>query len=158
MTVPIPAQPQRSSQPGSVTVERHILARPETVFSFFTDRDKWLSWMGSDGEFSFVPNGGYRTTVTGENVAEGHFLEVDPPKRLVFTWGWAEGGLADVPPGSTTVEITLEPVEDGTLLRLVHSGLPTAEACTAHEEGWAHYTRRLAVRATGGDPGADHWM
>ncbi|MGW1881402.1 SRPBCC family protein [Streptomyces sp. NPDC001970] len=149
------AQP---AQPAAVTVERHILARPETVFGFFTDRDKWLSWMGDDGEFSFTRSGSYRTRVTGDNVAAGRFLEVDPPKRLVFTWGWAEGGMPDVPEGSTTVEITLEPTEDGTLLRLVHRGLPTPEACAAHEEGWTHYTSRLAVRAEGGDPGPDQWM
>ncbi|MER6351730.1 SRPBCC domain-containing protein [Streptomyces sp. NPDC001634] len=140
-----------------VTVERLIAARPETVFSFFTDRDKWLSWMGKDGEFSFQPGGAYRTTGNGENVAQGHFVEVDPPKRLVFTWGWAEGGM-DLQPGSTTVEITLEQVADGTLLRLVHRGLPSPEACAAHEEGWTHYVGRLATVAAGGDPGPDDWM
>ncbi|WP_226962764.1 SRPBCC family protein [Streptomyces sp. C8S0] len=107
----------------TVTLERHIAARPETVFGFFTDREKWLSWMGADGTFSFEPGGAYRTRVTGENVAAGRFLTVDPPKRLVFTWGW-EAGPMRVPPGSTTVEITLEPTADGTLLRLVHTGLP----------------------------------
>ncbi|MFC5803366.1 SRPBCC family protein [Streptomyces formicae] len=144
-------------QPGTVAVERRILAGPETVFGFLTDRGKWLSWMGHDGTFSFTPNGSYRMDVTRGAVAAGRFLLVDPPKRLAFTWGWAEGGPADVPEGSTTVEITLEPVEDGTLLRLVHSGLPSAGACAAHEECWAHYTRRLAVRAEGGDPGPDRW-
>lgn len=142
---------------GVVTVERHIAARPETVFSFFTDRDKWLSWMGSDGEFIFERGGAYRTTVTGENVAEGRFTEIDPPKRLVFTWGWAQGNVS-VPAGSTTVEITLEPTADGTLLRLVHSGLPSPEACAAHGEGWTHYVARLAQRAEGSDPGPDLWM
>jgi uncharacterized protein YndB with AHSA1/START domain len=142
---------------NAVTVERLIAARPETVFSFFTDREKWLSWMGRDGEFSFVPGGTYRTNVTGENVAEGRFVEIDPPKRLVFTWGWADGEMP-VPPGSTTVEITLEPVAEGTFLRLVHRGLPSPEACTAHEEGWKHYTERLAIVAAGGDPGPDAWM
>ncbi|NUP17556.1 MAG: SRPBCC domain-containing protein [Streptomyces sp.] len=142
---------------GVVTVERLIAARPETVFSFFTDRDKWLSWMGRSGEFAFEPGGAYRSNVTGENVAEGRFIEIDPPKRLVFTWGWAEGGMP-VPPGSTTVEITLEPVSGGTLLRLVHRGLPSQEACAAHEEGWAHYVERLAIAAQGGDPGDDAWM
>lgn len=142
---------------GVVTVERHIAARPETVFSFFTDRDKWLSWMGRDGEFSFEPGGTYRTNVTGENVAEGRFVEIDPPKRIVFTWGWAEGGMP-VPPGSTTVEITLEPVADGTLLRLVHRGLPSPEACAAHQEGWTYHLDRLATVAAGGDPGPDNGM
>ncbi|MGW0392022.1 SRPBCC family protein [Streptomyces sp. NPDC003042] len=143
---------------GVVTVERHIAARPETVFSFFTDRDRWLSWMGREGEFVFAPGGAYRTNVTGENVAEGRFVAVDPPHRLVFTWGWAEGGMP-VPPGSTTVEITLAPAPDGTtLLRLTHSGLPSPEARAAHEEGWQHYVERLALRAEGADPGPDLWM
>ncbi|MET9514612.1 SRPBCC domain-containing protein [Streptomyces sp. NPDC002994] len=139
-----------------VTVERRIAARPETVFSFFTDCEKWLSWMGTDGEFTFEPDGAYRTTVIGENVAAGRFVEIDPPKRLVFTWGWVEGA-GPVPPGSTTVEITPEPVPEGTLLRLVHSGLPAPEARAAHAEGWTHYVERLAVRAEGGDPGPDDW-
>ncbi|MEU4039925.1 SRPBCC family protein [Streptomyces collinus] len=79
-----------------------------------------------------------------------------------------------VPPGSSTVEITLEPVPEGTLLRLVgwsagrlvgwsagrlvHRDLPSPEACAAHEEGWTHYTGRLALAAAGGDPGPDPWM
>ncbi|MFF7971326.1 SRPBCC domain-containing protein [Streptomyces sp. NPDC007905] len=142
---------------NAVTVERRIAARPETVFSFFTDRDKWLSWMGKDGEFSFEPGGVYRTLVNAENVAEGRFVEIDPPRRVVFTWGWATGEMP-VPPGSSTVEITLEPVPEGTLLRLVHRDLPSSEACAAHEEGWTHYTGRLAVAAAGGDPGPDPWM
>ncbi|MFD5795160.1 SRPBCC domain-containing protein [Streptomyces diastatochromogenes] len=141
----------------AVTVERRIAARPETVFSFFTDRDKWLSWMGQDGEFSFEPGGAYRTRVTGEHVAEGRFVEIDPPRRIVFTWGWVKDEMP-VPPGSSTVEITLEPVPEGTLLRLVHRDLPSPEACAAHEEGWKHYTDRLAVVAAGGDPGPDAWM
>ena len=100
-----------------------------------------------------------RTTVPPSGWASraGRFVEVDPPKRLVFTWGWAEGGMP-LPPGSTTVEITLEATSDGTLLRLVHSGLPSPEACAAHEEGWKHYTERLAARGEGRDPGPDHWM
>ncbi|MEU7510703.1 hypothetical protein AB0B13_01650 [Streptomyces sp. NPDC042898] len=50
MTTPPPAT-------DSVTLGRHIAARPETVFGFFTDREKWLSWMGADGTFSFEPGG-----------------------------------------------------------------------------------------------------
>ena len=142
---------------NEVTLERLIAARPETVFSFFTDRDKWLSWMGAEGTFSFEPGGAYRTRVNGDNVAEGRFVEIDPQKRVVFTWGWAEGEMP-VPPGSTTVEITLEPVAEGTLLRLVHRDLPSPEACAAHKEGWTHYTDRLATVAAGGDPGPDSWM
>ncbi|WP_250405395.1 SRPBCC family protein [Streptomyces cellostaticus] len=141
-----------------MTLERRIAARPQTVFSFFTDRDKWLSWMGADGSFTFEPGGAYTTNVTGDNQAAGTFVEIDPYRRVVFTWGWEHGGMPDVPPGSTTVTIDLEPDQDGTLLRLTHTGLPTPEACKAHEEGWQHYTQRLATRARGGDPGPDAWL
>jgi len=38
---------------------------------------------------------------------------------------------------------------------MTHSGLPDAEACASHEQGWTHYLGRLAVAAAGGDPGCD---
>ena len=37
---------------------------------------------------------------------------------------------------------------------LVHRGLP-ADAVDDHGEGWAHYLERLALAATGADPGPD---
>ena len=44
---------------------------------------------------------------------------------------------------------------DGTLLRMTHTGLPTAEQCANHADGWAHYLGRLAVVGAGRDPGPD---
>ncbi|MFE9564152.1 SRPBCC domain-containing protein [Streptomyces sp. NPDC006487] len=152
-----PATPANPETPmDTVTLERRIAARPETLFAFLTDREKWLSWMGADGTFAFEPGGSYRIRVTGEDMASGRFLTVHPPERLVFTWGWEEGGTP-VGAASTTVEITLEPTARGTLLHLIHSGLPTSEACEAYAEGWQHYVDRLALRAEGGDPGPDPW-
>ncbi|MFE2092991.1 SRPBCC domain-containing protein [Streptomyces sp. NPDC059460] len=139
-----------------VVLERRIAARPETVFSFFTDREKWLSWMGRDGEFSFTPGGAYRTGVNAHCDAVGQFLAVDPYHRVVFTWGY-EDGAKSVPPGASTVEVTLAPDGEGTLLTLFHRDLPT-EACAPHFEGWAHYLDRLVERAEGGDPGPDKWL
>jgi uncharacterized protein YndB with AHSA1/START domain len=52
----------------------------------------------------------------------GEFVEIDPPRRLVFTWGWE--GDEEVPPGSSTVEVTLTPDGDATVLHLVHGDLP----------------------------------
>ena len=60
-----------------------------------------------------------------------------------------------VPPGSTTVEIDLDPTGDGgTRLRLVHRGLDRPMA-GAHEGGWWHYLDRLRRAAVGDDPGPD---
>ena len=79
---------------------------------------------------------------------------VEPPRRIAFTWGW-EGDASPVPPGSSTVEVTLEPHgTDSTLLTLVHFGLPL-DAIDMHRDGWNHYLDRLVVRSLGGDPGPD---
>ncbi|MGW1755118.1 SRPBCC family protein [Streptomyces mirabilis] len=141
---------------GSVVVQRHIKARPETVFSFFTDADRWLSWQGIEGVFDPTPGGAYRMRVVGEATASGRFEEVAPYTRIVFTWGWENEG-DPVPPGNSRVEVTFAPEPDGTLLTLTHSGLPEP-ARGPHQEGWEHYLDRLAVRAPGGDPGPDSWM
>jgi uncharacterized protein YndB with AHSA1/START domain len=141
---------------GSVVVQRRIKARPETVFSFFTDSQRWLSWQGIEGVFDPTPGGAYRMRVVGDATASGRFEEVEPYTRIVFTWGWENEG-DPVPPGSSRVEITLAPEPDGTLLTLTHSALPEP-AREPHQAGWEHYLDRLAVRAPGGDPGPDSWM
>ena len=43
---------------------------------------------------------------------------------------------------------------EGTLVRLVHSGVPAADR-SIHVIGWEHYLPRLALAATGRDPGPD---
>lgn len=135
-------------------VERLIRARPETVFSFFTDPDRWLSWQGVTAEIDPRPGGVFRMNVRGDGWASGHFHTVDPFSTIEFTWGW-EGDDSLVPPGSSLVRVTLTAFgADSTLLRLVHSGLPSA-AVPLHRQGWDHYLDRLAVRAAGGNPGPD---
>ena len=137
-----------------LTVQRRIKARPVTVFSFFTDRDRWLSWQGVTAEIDARPGGVFRMNVRGDGWASGRFITVEPPRLIVFTWGW-EGDGSPVPPGSSTVEVRLEDDgEDGTRLTLVHRGLPLP-AIDMHRDGWNHYLDRLAIRAPGGDPGPD---
>ncbi len=114
--------------------------------------------MGQAASFDPRPGGHYRVDVVPGNTASGEFVELDPPRRLVFTWGWEPGGEGAVPPGSTTVEIELVPGADGTTLRFSHRGLPTAKAAESHAHGWDHYLERLAVAAADGDPGPDPWL
>lgn len=137
-----------------VVVTRLIAASPATVFSFFTDVARWTSWQGVDGEIDAQLGGAFRIRMPGAQVASGRFIEVTPPLRLVFTWGW-EGEDSAVPPGSTTVVIELQPDDAGTLLRLTHSGLTPPPVAAHHRDGWERYLERLRVRAEGGDPGVD---
>lgn len=138
---------------SAITREIRIAARPETVFAFFTDPAKMIRWKGKNATLDPRPGGIYRVDVNGRNVARGEYLEIVPNRRLVFTWGWEDEGNP-VPPGSSTVEVTLVPDGEGTILRLVHRDLP-AEARAPHAHGWEHYLGRLTVSAAGGDPGQD---
>src|SRR6185437_4736013 len=100
----------------STTVERElaIAASPETVWSYLVDPEKATRWMGEEATFDVRPGGVYQVGVIPGNTALGEFVEVDPPRRLVFTWGWAPGSQSQVGPGSTTIEIELEPQGEGT--------------------------------------------
>lgn len=62
---------------------------------------------------------------------------------IVLAWGRDDEG-AETPPGASTVEITLLPDGDGTLLRLAHRGLSEDEA-RSHREGWDYFLPRLAA-------------
>jgi uncharacterized protein YndB with AHSA1/START domain len=148
------------AHPAHVQLERRIAARPETVFSFFTNPDRFIRWQGVEAELDPRPGGVFRVRVTGKSgmVASGAFVEVEPPHRLVFTWGWepVDGhhpGLTEVGPGTSTVEIVLIADGEGTILRLRHTGLPTDDAGSFHRDGWGMMLDRLALVATGGEPG-----
>ena len=143
-----------TSQTQMIERELRIDANPETVFEFFTNPEKMVRWKGRAATLDPRPGGVYRIEMNAETIVAGEYVEVDPPHRVVFTWGW-EGGYASTPPGSSTVEITLTPDGDGTLVRLVHSGLPNAESVAAHADGWDMYLGRLSTAAAGGDAGPD---
>lgn len=139
-----------------VEVEVRIDASPETVFDFFTQPEKMVQWMGRSHELDPRPGGVLRCDINGRDVASGSYVELDPPRRVVFTWGW-ELEEDRTRPGSSTVEVSLDPDGDGTLVHLVHKDLAAEESRANHRHGWTHYLERLAVAAPGGDPGADPW-
>ena len=136
-----------------VEVSIRIEARPETVFRYFVDPVRMRAWMGVAADLDPRPGGELRVNVNGADVALGEYVEVVPPERIVWTWGWE--GSDTVPAGSSTVEVTLEPDGEATVVHLRHSGLPDDDARDNHRKGWTHYTARLAIAATGGDPGPD---
>jgi uncharacterized protein YndB with AHSA1/START domain len=140
------------SGPAEVRMERRIAAPPETVYAYLTDARLWARWQGASVIADPRRGGTYRMRMASGMEAGGTFVELVPHRRVVFTWGW-EGHPA-LPPGSSTVEIDLEPDGAGTLLRLVHRDLPDDELPN-HTAGWRHYLPRLANAAEGGEPGPD---
>jgi uncharacterized protein YndB with AHSA1/START domain len=138
----------------TVVVEQFVQASAETVFSFFTDPERWLQWQGVDATVEARPGGALRMAMAGGSAASGRFVEVVAPRRVVFTWGW-EGDDHGVPPGSSTVEVELIPADGGTLVRLTHRDLPDQHARDEHRSGWALYLERLGAVGEGREPGPD---
>ena len=136
-------------------VEREIRidAAPSTVFEFLTDPAKMVRWMGTEAVLDPRPGGDYSVNINRHERVSGVVIEIVPNRKLVFTWGWEDGALP-VAPGQSTVEITLEPDGEGTLLRLTHRDLPPGMH-TFHRLGWEYALDRLARVATGQDPGPD---
>ena len=151
---------ETTTETTSVEREIAIAASPETVWQFLVDPDKAIRWMGQTASFDARAGGEYRIGVIPGHTAAGEFVELDPPRRLVYTWGWEPGpdGPNPVPPGTSTIEIELVPAGEGTTLRFTHRDLPSAEAAQSHAHGWDHYLERLVVAARGDDPGPDPWI
>ena len=138
----------------AIAASVHIEAPPERVFEFFVRPEAIARWMGEDAVLDPRAGGRFAIDVKGAPV-RGEYVEVDPPHRLVLTWGYA--GSDRLPPGASTVEVRLSPADGGTLVELEHRDLPATEVA-GHRSGWNHYLARLATAGTGGDAGADPGM
>jgi uncharacterized protein YndB with AHSA1/START domain len=134
--------------------EVHVAATPEVVFEFFVDPAKLTRWLAVDATLDPRPGGVchqvHEDTDGQRYDMHGEFVEVVPPSRVVFTWGFVSG--AGVAPGSSTVEVTFTPDRGGTHVRLVHRDLP-ASAVGDHAGGWTTMLERLATAVTSGSSG-----
>ena len=138
---------------GSFVTEVDLPAPIDEVFRHLTEPAAMTRWMGQHATLSPAVGGAFEVDINGVPV-RGRYLEIDPPRRVVVSWGVA--GNSELPPGATEVEFTLTPTQAGTHLRLVHRGLPPAQV-SAHGTGWNHFLPRLAAAAGGTDPGPDPW-
>lgn len=144
----------------AIEVERRIQAPPELVFTYFTDPKRYRRWQGVAARLDPRPGGIYEVDYTASAGVRGRYVVVDPPNRLVFTWGWVGVGLppgiGEVAPGSSSVEVLFIRDGDATIVRLRHSELPTHMAREMHGFAWVTvYLERLSVAVAGGDPGLD---
>ena len=127
---------------------------PDATFALITEPERLRRWMAVAARVELRPGGDYRWTVTPGHTAAGTVVDVEPGKRVVFSWGWEGDG--DPAPGGSTVTVTLTPVDAGTEVRLVHAGL-TEEQEANHAVGWNHFLGRLVAAGSDGDAGPDEW-
>lgn len=124
-----------------LTTSVRIAAPAEAVFPYLIDPALIVEWIGEWADLTPVPGGTFALDISKTPV-RGEFREVDPPRRVVFTWGVP--GRELMPPGSTTVEIVLTEEGEETLVELFHRDLPAAER-PGHLEGWIRMLDRLAA-------------
>jgi uncharacterized protein YndB with AHSA1/START domain len=133
------ASPENDGADGSVTASVRIDAAPEVVFPYLTDASLMVQWIGEWAQLDPVPGGVFALNIESA-VARGTFMVVEPPHRVIFSWG--SPGSETMPPGSTTVEITLTADGDATLLELIHRGLPV-DGVKPHIHGWTTFLGQL---------------
>jgi uncharacterized protein YndB with AHSA1/START domain len=127
-----------------IVATEHIQAPPEVVFPYFTDPALIVTWIGQRAELEPRPGGVFRLDF-GDTQAQGAYIAVEPPYRVVFSWGIP--GDDTLPAGGSTVEVVLTPDGIDTMVVLTHRGVPPAHLA-GHRTGWEHQLGQLRVGAT----------
>jgi uncharacterized protein YndB with AHSA1/START domain len=140
----MPTELRRIEGADGLAYELELGASPAVVWSFWTESEQIVRWRGDVAPNEPWPGGTFRVAYRNGEVAAGHVLDVEPPQFLAFTWGWEAAGTL-TPPGTSRIEVILDPVSDGerTLLRFRHLNQQEA-AVDDHDAGWRFFLPRLA--------------
>ena len=111
---------------------------------------KWwgpADWPAAFMEADFRVGGEWRAelrSAKGESLWQsGRFLEIEPPKHLVFTFKWDSDNHEDGAGVETHVRITFAETPDGARMDFTQSQLKSAESVTGHTHGWQSTFDRL---------------
>ena len=132
-----------------VVASVRIAAVPEVVFPYFTDPELVTTWLAQKADLDPRPGGLFAIDVDGGQ-ARGSYVEIDPPRRVVFTWGIP--GDDELPDGSSTVEVVLAAEGGDTVVTLTHRDLPAGKR-PSHQEGWERHLAGLVATAGSAAPG-----
>ncbi|MDH3293955.1 MAG: TIGR03086 family metal-binding protein [Acidimicrobiia bacterium] len=135
-----------------IVIERLLDTNPEETFALLTEPERIRRWLAVTTSVDLRVGGEYRFVCVPGHVAAGQVTEIEPGKRVVYSWGWE--GNPEVPPGSTSLIVELEPEGERTRIRLTHEGLVGVWA-ERHVDGWNHHLDRLVAAAASGDAGLD---
>jgi len=155
------AKVETAAETATLILERTYPATPQAVFNAWTQAQALERWFAPTDEMStrvleldLREGGQYRIQMIeadgAVNTVTGTFEAVDPPKQLVFSWGWEPGpGETPLDYSRSRVIVDIEPVTDGARLTLTHVRLPNEEMRNEHEGGWNGCLDRLTHHLTG---------
>jgi uncharacterized protein YndB with AHSA1/START domain len=137
----------------ALVIERTFQAPAERVFAAWTSEEVMRRWFHGEphwetpvAEVDLRLGGDIRIVMrdpdTGtEHGASGHYTEIDPPRRLAFTWVWDN----EEPTRETLIEIDFVEAEGVTTVHFTHSNLRDQESVVSHEGGWNNCLDSLAA-------------
>jgi uncharacterized protein YndB with AHSA1/START domain len=141
---------------GELRLERLIAAQPDSLFELWTEPELLVTWWGPQGHETTAHDldvrlgGRWRMTMRAPDGASrtvsGVYRAVEPPRRLVFTWAFDEGGVRG---DETEVVVTFEAVPGGTRLVLLQRTFAVKAMLDRHQQGWSSSFERLARIAQG---------
>jgi uncharacterized protein YndB with AHSA1/START domain len=162
-----PAEPPAGELPvGAVVVARRYPVRREQAFRAWTDRELFSRWFGAPGgattvaEMDVRPGGSYRVAlrhpmlIGWTTFAVGEYLEVSPPERLVFTFGWERPAPPALGMDESRVIVEFHDLGEWTEIQLSHLLLDRRRYRAFHAFGWRYSLRRLAQVLVGRTPGS----
>lgn len=143
----------KESDKLSLEIKRFIKAPRDRVYAAWTDPAQLKQWFGPENVETHdlvadVRVGGkYRWDLSnpeGERMTVlGEYRELQPGKKIVFTWQWDDDEVWENRTSIVTVE--LDDVDGGTQLRLRHEQLPSEESRDRHNQGWNSVLDKLEV-------------
>ena len=139
-----------TSTDTTLRLKRTINASPERVFEAWTrpgDLKRWSCTEGlslADVQVDLREGGAFLLDMVdpegGHHTAYGEYRQIDPPRRLVYTWDWRQD---DHRVGETLVTVEFNAKGDGTEVVMTHEKLPSIEMRDSHAEGWTSCLERL---------------
>jgi uncharacterized protein YndB with AHSA1/START domain len=126
----------------TLRIERTFQAPAQAVFDAWTSEEVLRRWWHAapdwetteasidlriGGELRLVMRDPHNDTEYGGG---GRYTEIDPPRRLAFTWFWDGNHRRQL------IEIDFEEEGCVTTVRFTHRDLWDEEAVRAHEDGW----------------------
>ena len=151
-------------EPATLKIERLLPGPIERIWSYLTDGDMRRKWLAAGkmelkvgAPFELVwrhaeltdPPGPKPANMGEEHRMQSRITELDPPRKIAFTWD-----------NSGDVSFELQPKGKDVLLTIIHRRLPSRSMLLGVSAGWHAHLDVLVARARGEEPAPfwDGWV